>query len=432
MNPNRSIAQVLLAAALFAFVPAARAAEPAPTAADARAFAKAADQELRKLFVRQAHAEWIKATYITDDTEKNAAYANEDLMAYLSKAIPESMRFEAVAGLDAETQRMLHLLRLSSPLPAPNDAAKRQELAQIAARLEGLYGKGKWCGKDGKGKCRDLQQLEEVLRNSRNWAELTDAWTGWHAIAPPMKPLFERLAALSNEGAREIGFKDLGELWRSGYDMTPAQFEAETDRLWQQVKPLYDDLHCYVRARLAAHYGKDKVDPQGPIPAHLLGNMWAQEWTDIYPLVEPYPHASSLDVGGALKAQKFEPTKMVKVGEAFFTSLGLDALPATFWERSQFVKPRDRDVVCHASAWDLTYDERPANQDVHSADRGGPRHHPPRARPRLLLPRVLLAPRALPARGQRRLPRGHRRCHRAVDHAGIFAADRPAQGGPAW
>lgn len=355
MSPNPNTARFLLAFSIAVFAPAAQAAEPAPTAAEAKAFAKAADQELRKLLVRQAHAEWIKATYITDDTERNAAYANEDLMAYLSKAIPASMRFAAVPGLDAETKRLLHLLRLTSPLPAPNDPAKREELAAAAARLEGLYGKGKWCGKDGKARCRDLQELEEVLRSSRSWAELTDAWTGWHTISRPMKPLYDRLVALSNEGAREIGFKDLGELWRSGYDMSPAQFEAETDKLWQQVKPLYDDLHCYVRGRLAARYGKDKVDPTGPIPAQLLGNMWAQEWSEIYPLVEPYPRASALDVNAALRAQKYDPIKMVKVGEAFFTSLGLDPLPPSFWERSQFAKPRDRDVVCHASAWDLTY-----------------------------------------------------------------------------
>lgn len=363
MSTNRSIAQTLLslAMALAGFSPAAQAAQaaqpaqPPPTAAEAKAFAQATDQELRKLFVRQSYAEWIKVTYITDDTERNAAYANEDLMAFLSKAIPASMRFDSVPGLDPETKRMLHLLRLASPLPAPNDPAKRQALAATAARLEGLYGKGKWCGRDGKARCRDLQELEEVLRNSRNWSELTEAWTGWHTIAPPMRPLYERLVSLSNEGAREIGFKDLGELWRSGYDMSPAQFEAETDRLWGQVKPLYDDLHCYVRARLAARYGKDKVDPTGPIPAQLLGNMWAQDWANIYPLVEPYPRASSLDVSAALKTQKYDPIKMVKVGEGFYTSLGLDPLPPTFWERSQFSKPRDREVVCHASAWDLTY-----------------------------------------------------------------------------
>jgi peptidyl-dipeptidase A len=119
------------------------------------------------------------------------------------------------------------------------------------------------------------------------------------------------------------------------------------------VKPFYDDLHCYVRAQLAAAYGKDKVKPGEPIPAHLLGNMWAQEWSHIYPLVEPYKGQANLDVSAVLEQQRWDPVRMVKTGERFFTSLGLRPLPATFWERSMLVKPRDREVVCHASAWDV-------------------------------------------------------------------------------
>jgi len=160
---------------------------------------------------------------------------------------------------------------------------------------------------------------------------------------------------LSNEGAHELGFADLGELWRTGYDMTPAQFEQDTDRLWGQVKPLYDQLHCYVRARLQQRYGKDVVPDGKPIPAHLLGNMWAQEWGNVYPLVQPYQVEGSLDVDGALARKGFDAERMVKVGEGFYTSIGLDPLPKTFWERSLFVKPRDREVVCHASAWDVTF-----------------------------------------------------------------------------
>jgi peptidyl-dipeptidase A len=275
-------------------------------------------------------------------------------MAYLSRTAKEALRFEGLK-LDPDTARMLYLLRISTSLPAPSDPAKRSELATIAAKLEGLYGKGKWCGKDGTSKCRDLQQLEEVLRRSHKADELLDAWTGWHTVSVPMRPMYEKLAALSNEGARELGFRDLGELWRAGYDMPPAEFEKEMDRLWGQVKPLYDDLHCYVRARLVKAYGEKKVSPQGPIPAHLLGNMWAQEWTNIYPLIEPYRGHAGLDVTAALKKQRYDALKLVKLGESFFTSLGLQPLPQSFFERSQLVKPRDRDVVCHASAWDPTF-----------------------------------------------------------------------------
>lgn len=333
-------------------------AAPATTAADAKAFGKKLNEDLKQLMVRQATAEWIKSTYITDDTERNAASINEEVMAYLSSRIREAMKFKG-QSLDPETARYLHLLRLSTALPAPSDPAKRKRLAEVAAKLEGLYGKGKYCAK-GKGdkaespeKCRDLLQLSEVLDKSRNYDALTEAWAGWHTVSVPMKPLYEELVSLANEGAREIGFANLGELWRSNYDMTPAEFEKDTERLWQQMKPLYDDLHCYVRSKLTDVYGKDKVKPNAPIPAHLLGNMWAQDWSNIYPLVEPFKGQPSLDIGPALKKQKYDAVRLVKLGEAFFTSLGFDPLPRSFWERSQFTKPADREVVCHASAWDV-------------------------------------------------------------------------------
>ncbi|OJH35693.1 peptidyl-dipeptidase [Cystobacter ferrugineus] len=331
-------------------------ADEAPlTAEDARQFATRVNDELKRLWVKQATAEWIKATYITDDTERNAASVNEEVMAYLSQAIQQAARFKDVKGLDAESARVLRLLRLSSTLPAPNEPAQRAELASIAAKLEGLYGKGKYCGKDGKGACKDLGELSDVMADSRDYNTLLEAWVGWHAISQPMRPLYERLVTLSNAGAREIGFQDLGALWRSNYDMPPEAFEQEAQRLWGQVKPLYDDLHCYVRARLAKQYGEDKVPAGKAIPAHLLGNMWAQEWNNIYGLVEPYKGQPSLDVDAELKKQKYDAIRMVKLGEGFFTSLGLKPLPETFWQNSQFTKPRDREVVCHASAWDVTY-----------------------------------------------------------------------------
>ncbi|MEN9800363.1 MAG: hypothetical protein RL653_4060 [Pseudomonadota bacterium] len=348
-------ASVLVSCATARPAPVAPAPPPRDMPAEARAFVDKVNKDLKVLWTKQATAEWIKNTYITDDTERNAAWANEAVMAYLSSAIQASLQFQGVEGLDADTARMLKLLRLSSSLPAPTDEAKRAELASVAAKLEGMYGKAKACGPDGSN-CRDLEKLSAVMGKSRKFDELLDAWKGWHDTARPMRPFYARLAELSNEGAREIAFDDLGSLWRSGYDMTPAEFETETDRLWQQVKPLYDDLHCYVRGRLQKTYGADKVPDGQPLPAHLLGNMWAQEWTNVYPLVEPFPGQANLDVTKQLEKQKWDAVKMVKLGEAFFTSLGLKPLPSTFYERSQFLQPRDRDVVCHASAWDVTYE----------------------------------------------------------------------------
>ena len=322
-----------------------------PSAADAKAFIDGVDAKLRELYVLTGRAEWANATDITDEHEKAESEAKEKLLAYTAQAIKEAQRFAEVDA-DPETKRQLHLLRVSSSLPAPDDAAKRKELAELSAKMQSMYGKGKYCP-EGEDSCRDLGQLSDVLAESRDYDELLAAWKGWREISIPMRPMYARFAELTNEGAREIGFADTGELWRSAYDMSPAEFEAEMERLWQQVRPLYEQLHCHVRAQLAEKYGEDKVPLDGRIPAHLLGNMWAQEWGNIYPMMEPHAGQPSIDVTKALRDANYDSRRMVKQAESFFVSLGLDALPDTFWERSMFDQPEDREVVCHASAWDV-------------------------------------------------------------------------------
>jgi peptidyl-dipeptidase A len=350
-------ALLLAIGALVACAPAATKQAPSPSSsaqvqqaspADAKQFVGKVNDDLKRLNIESSTAEWIKSTYITDDTERIAAGANERVLAYSSEAAKTATKFKDMS-LDADTARMLYLLRIASPVI--DDPAKRLEVTSLAARLEGYYG----AAKDAKG--RDLEELSKIVDRSHNYDELLDAWRSWHDTARPQRQRYERFVQLENEGARGAGFVNMGDMWRAGYDMPPEQFEKETDRLWQQVKPLYDDLHCYVRAQLQKTYGKDKVPEGKPIPAHLLGNMWAQEWNNVYPLVEPYKGVANLDVDGALATQKWDATRVVKTGEAFFTSMGLDALPKTFWERSMIVKPRDRDVVCHASAWDVTFSD---------------------------------------------------------------------------
>ena len=355
------ITALVLAAALGAAPPtAATATTPATRPADAL-FIDDANAALRRAWVRSSSADWVRQTHITDDTEFLAAELNADALATLSTLTRQSLRFDAAKASSPAVARQLQLLRNPSvlaaglPVVSPTDPAKQAELAAISAKLDGLYGKGKWCGADGKQKCRDLGELEEVLAKSRDWDQLLDAWTGWHTISREMRPLYARLVELANEGARGLGWKDTGELWRAGYDMPAADFEADTDRLWAEVKPFYDQLHCYVRAELQKRYGKDRVPDHKPIPADLLGNMWAQSWDNLYADLEPFKGQPSQDVSGALVAQKWDATRMVKLGESFFSSLGFAPLPASFWERSQLLKPRDREVVCHASAWDVTF-----------------------------------------------------------------------------
>ncbi|XXU42612.1 M2 family metallopeptidase [Sorangium sp. So ce1014] len=336
--------------------------EAPPSVAEAQAFLAGVDRELRRLRLQAARAAWVNQTFITDDTDALSASAEEASMEYLNRAMKAARRFDGLA-LPAELARQLTLLKISTTLPAPSDPAERAELAALSVEMTSLYGKGKYCpeGKPGRAapagaaapKCLALDELSNVLKTSRKWDELLDAWAGWHAIAPPLRPKFERYVALGNKGAAEVGFSDVGALWRAGYDMPPEAFEAETERLWGKLKPLYDELHCYVRARLRATHGKDRIGDKAPIPAHVLGNMWAQEWSNVYALMEPYKGQPSLDVTRKIKAKKLDEKQMVSLGERFFTSLGFDPLPATFWERSLLKKPVDREVVCHASAWDV-------------------------------------------------------------------------------
>lgn len=366
MLRRHSLALVVpLVAALFAGTAGAAGPAPAPapakaaakpTPADAKAFVAKVNADLKRLGTQAARAEWVKNTYITDDTEILSAEAGEALMIYTAEAIKKAASFDGVA-VDKDTARALHLLKISADLPAPNDPAKTSELARIASQMTSMYGKGKSCHADKKGVevCRDLEQLSNVMTKSRNYDELQAAWNDWHTISPAIAPLYSKYVSLVNEGSKNLGFADAGALWKSRYDMTPAQFEAEMERLWGQVKPLYEDLHCYVRGKLATKY-PGKVKDEGPIPAFLLGNMWAQEWANVYDVVEPYPGQASLDVTKALVAAKVDENKLAHMGEDFFVGLGLKKLPDSFWQRSMLVKPRDREVVCHASAWDVTYD----------------------------------------------------------------------------
>jgi peptidyl-dipeptidase A len=324
----------------------------APSAEEAEKFAVDVDKNLRELWTQSAEAEWRKQTDITDENEKLAAEATAKVMAYETKVIKEAVKFDK-SEAKPETKRQIQLLKLTSTLPAPDDDTKRKELAEIVAKLDGMYGKGKWCDESGKT-CQDLGELSQVMADDRDWAKQLEAWQRWHTVSPPMRPLYQRLVELGNEGAKDIGFKDVGELWRSRYDMTPDAFEQEMERLWTQVKPLYEQLHCHVRAELAEKY-PDKMKAEGPIPAHILGNMWAQDWANLYPMLEPYPGEASIDITKALKKKKVDEIQMVKMGEAFFTSMGLNPLPETFWERSLFKKPEGREVVCHASAWDVGF-----------------------------------------------------------------------------
>jgi peptidyl-dipeptidase A len=333
---------------------AAEAPAAPPTVEEAEAFIRETDAALKAVWIEGAKAQWTYATDITDAHAAAAQKAEEQAMAVLTKAIADSKRFLGVEGLSPESARMFEMLRRGSSAPAPDDAAARAELAGLLTALDGMYGKGESCVE---GDCKDLRALELMLRDAAKKGDYDaqlEAWTRWRTISPPMREKYVRFASLANQGAKEIGYDNLAVAWQSKYDMAPEAFVAEVERLWGEVRPLYEQLHCHVRASLSARYGEDKVPPTGPIPAHLLGNMWAQSWDNLYETLTPFPAEPGLDVTAALVSKGYDHLKMVQTAEGFFTGLGLKPLPPTFYERSMFLKPEGKDVQCHASAWDLT------------------------------------------------------------------------------
>ncbi len=332
---------------LFLLAPAAT---PQP---DPKKFLGDAEARLLTLAVDASRADWVKANFITSDTEILAAKADERLINAAVDLAKQSAQFDKLR-LPDDLARKMKLLKLSLDLATPADPRESEELTRIVASMEGAYGRAKYCPEPGN--CLELEpDLTRIMANSRNPNELRDAWRGWHDTAAPVRKDFIRYVELANKGAREIGFADDGVMWRSKYDMSPEAFAKETDRLWEQVRPLYLALHAYVRKKLRQTYGDQVVPPNGPIPAHLLGNMWAQTWDNIYPVVAPKEADPGFDLTAILRGRKTSHLDMVRYGERFFTSLGFDPLPQTFWERSLFLKPRDRDVVCHASAWDVDF-----------------------------------------------------------------------------
>lgn len=355
------------------------------TAADADAFIAQYNDDFRKMYPDVVAAQWVQSNFITDDSQLLASKANERMLAFSGETAQKAKPFYALKDLKPETARALNLIRVGSA--APEKPEEREEVAKLGSKMEANYGTGKWCRKTAAGneECLTLQAIEKIIDNTElknSPSEIAEAWAGWHATAKPIRQDYVRFIELQNNAAKASGFADMGEMWRAGYDMSPTEFAAETERLWGQVKPLYEALHCAVRNKLNAKYGDAVVPKNGLIPAHLLGNMWAQQWSNLYPLMEPYQGVSSLDVSATLKAQrdaefktlraafKGTPTavelaemerkadaaiatKMTQVAEEFYTSIGFPALPKSFYEKSLLVQPRDRDVVCHASAWDL-------------------------------------------------------------------------------
>ncbi len=323
-----------------------------PTAAQADAFVAKAEEQLAALSLPVNRINWVQATYINDDTDALASKANGDQTAIQVKLANDAARYATAAGLSAGTRRKLDLLRNGITLPAADTPGAAEALATLTTRMSSAYGKGKGTLD---GKPINGSDIEAAMGETRDPAKLKEMWVSWHdTVGAPMRADYAKMTDAANAGAKGLGYADVGAMWRAGYDMSPDAFAAETDRIWKEVEPLYLALHTYVRWKLNAKYG-DVVQPKtGPIRSDLLGNMWAQEWGNIYDIVAPAGAGDlGYDTGELLKAKNYDAVRMVKQGEAFYSSLGFQPLPKTFWQRSQIVKPADREVICHASAWDV-------------------------------------------------------------------------------
>ena len=325
-----------------------------PTVEDARAFLNKAEAELAQLSKETAPVYWAQATNITDETNKAAAEAGARFTKIAVDYANQTKQFKDV-DLPPDLARKMQRLQSGLTLPAPTTAGAAEELSKITTDLDATYGTGTF---EYKGKKLNLDELSNIIESSRDPNELKAVWEGWRTISPPMKDDYVRMVEIANAGAKELGYENVTEMWLSKYDMPADKMKAEVSRLWDQVSPLYDELHCYVRGELNAHYGEAVQPATGPIRADILGNMWAQDWSNIYPLVKPDNLVTpDYDLTEQLVQKGYDPIKMVKTGEAFFSSLGFRELPETFWERSMIVRPDDREVVCHASAWDVDDEE---------------------------------------------------------------------------
>jgi peptidyl-dipeptidase A len=337
---------------VLALATACSRAASAPTPEDATNFLAEVNATMLRLGTEAQQADWVYSTYITSDTQTMTARAEQTYIDAIARYAKEAARFDRVQ-LPADERRQLDLLKLSLELVTPSDPKQAEEVTQLASSLEGTYGKGKWCPDPAKpDTCLDIEKITDIMATSRDPARLREVWEGWHTISPPMRKDYQRFVQLANIGAKELGFADTGAMWRLKYDMPADAFTAEVDRLWAQVRPLYLSLHAYVRMKLHEKYGA-LVPERGPIPAYLLGNIWAQDWSNVFDLVSPASADPGYSLTAILKRRHETPIEMVRTGERFYTSLGFAPLPSTFWERSLFTKPADRDVVCHASAWDI-------------------------------------------------------------------------------
>ncbi|XP_068833322.1 angiotensin-converting enzyme isoform X2 [Capricornis sumatraensis] len=318
--------------------------------AEARKFVEEYDRRSQVVWNEYAEANWNYNTNISTDNSKLLMEKNLQMANHTVKYGTWARKFDVTNFQNATMKRMIKKIQDLERAALP--VKELEEYNQILVDMETVYSVASVCHKNGT--CLRLEpDLTRLMATSRNYQDLAWAWKSWRdKVGRSILPYFPKYVELTNKAARLNGYQDGGDSWRSMYEMP--FLEEELEQLFQELQPLYLNLHAYVRRALHHHYGPNVINLEGPIPAHLLGNMWAQSWSNIYDLVAPFPSAPKMDATEAMIKQGWTPLRMFKEADNFFTSLGLLPMPPEFWNKSMLEKPTDgREVVCHASAWDF-------------------------------------------------------------------------------
>ncbi|XP_035658124.1 angiotensin-converting enzyme-like [Branchiostoma floridae] len=339
-----------------------------------------------KVYYDTVVAYWNFNTNLTQENAQKQVAASLAVAQFGKEVAQNASKFDWQNFNNATLKRLFHSIS-SLGTAAQQDQAKLEELNNIMSEMDNIYSTGKACEYDDPSNCMALNpavplevrgdinkidmnalqcstpylstfflctDLYSCLASSRDYDRLRFCWEGWRdAVGRQLKDKYSRFVELSNDAVSQDAqnWADTGAYWRSWYDIP--DFQEQLENLYNQLKPLYNNLHAYVRKKLREQYGEDKISATGPIPAHVLGNMWSQSWINIYDLVEPYPGKTSLDVTPKMKADGWTVDRMFRTSDDFFKDMGQIEMPQNFWNNSMFVKPADRNVVCHASAWDF-------------------------------------------------------------------------------
>ncbi|KAM3956774.1 angiotensin-converting enzyme-like isoform 2-T2 [Aphomia sociella] len=340
-------------ASVFIVAARGRAAERTAEEAAGREYMRKLDEQTSKSLNKKTLAAWQYESNITTYNEEYMLQVSLEIAEEEKESWKETMSYLWHEFEDEDLKRMFRKYSELGTSALPEDL--NQRLLQAVSNMQTIYAKATICDYKDRNKC-DLHvepDVTNIFANSEDPEELKYTWLEWHkAAGAPSRGNFTEYVQMDNEAAKLNGYDSVAEWWLSEYEADDS--EDQFASLWSQIKPLYQQIHAYVRRQLRLKYGEDIVSAKGPIPAHLLGNIWAQTWGNVEKFTRPYPNKPDVDVTSALIAQNYTALKMFKTAEEFFKSLNLTAMPDMFWEKSIIEKPDDgRDLVCHASAWDF-------------------------------------------------------------------------------